>query len=59
MYYLFLSSDEHIFREAVKKSMSKNDSLVVVSYDRRGLKQTGTGHYSPIGGYHPQKDLGN
>lgn len=26
--------------------------VVVVSYDRRGLKQTGSGHFSPIGGYH-------
>ncbi|CAM9786851.1 unnamed protein product [Pylaiella littoralis] len=30
--------------------------VVVVSYDRRGLKQTGTGHFSPIGGYHRSKD---
>lgn len=34
-----------------------NGSVVIVSYSRRGLNQTGTGHFSPIGGYHEGKDL--
>ncbi|MDP2313723.1 MAG: phytochelatin synthase family protein [Pseudomonadota bacterium] len=30
---------------------------VIASFDRAGLGQTGEGHYSPIGGYHPGADL--
>lgn len=30
---------------------------VVVSYGRTALEQTGEGHFSPIGGYHPGRDL--
>lgn len=29
----------------------------MVSYSRQALGQTGQGHYSPVGGYHPEKDL--
>ncbi|CAM9896402.1 unnamed protein product, partial [Ectocarpus fasciculatus] len=38
-------------------SSAEPGRVVVVSYDRRGLKQTGTGHFSPVGGYHKEKDL--
>ncbi len=31
--------------------------LVVASYSRAEFRQTGDGHFSPIGGYHPQRDL--
>jgi glutathione gamma-glutamylcysteinyltransferase len=31
--------------------------VLVVSYDRKGLDQTGAGHFSPIGGYHVGRDL--
>ncbi|MDP2305344.1 MAG: phytochelatin synthase family protein [Pseudomonadota bacterium] len=30
---------------------------VIVSFARSALDQTGAGHYSPIGGWHPEKDL--
>ncbi|HEU4410011.1 MAG TPA: phytochelatin synthase family protein [Polyangiaceae bacterium] len=30
---------------------------VVVSYARRALEQTGEGHFSPVAGYHPGRDL--
>ncbi len=30
---------------------------VVVSFGRAALGQTGDGHYSPVGGWHPEKDL--
>ena len=30
--------------------------VVVVSYSRKQLGQTGDGHYSPIGGYHRASD---
>lgn len=31
--------------------------VVVAAYDRRGLGQTGAGHFSPIAGYHAGRDL--
>ncbi|CAN0297117.1 unnamed protein product, partial [Hapterophycus canaliculatus] len=43
-----------VIEECAAKDIGK---VVVVSYDRRGLKQTGTGHFSPIGGYHRSKDF--
>jgi glutathione gamma-glutamylcysteinyltransferase len=36
---------------------SRGDSVVVASYDRSAIGQTGTGHFSPIGGYHAGRDL--
>ncbi len=45
------------FREQVAHSMSHADSgIVVVSYSRQALGQTGDGHFSPIGGYNAQRD---
>eukprot|EP00606_Chrysophyceae_sp_TOSAG23-5_P000794 GSChrysophyteH2.ASY1.ANO1.1478.1 assembled CDS len=31
--------------------------MMIVSYDRRTLNQTGTGHFSPIGGYCEARDM--
>lgn len=50
------------FRRAVMKCTSSrfdgvNGSAMIVSYSRRKLNQTGDGHFSPIGGYHPGKDM--
>ncbi|CAM9915373.1 unnamed protein product, partial [Ectocarpus sp. 8 AP-2014] len=54
-------TDTHTLEDlrAVIEECSSADTgrVVVVSYDRRGLKQTGSGHFSPIGGYHKEKDL--
>ncbi|CBJ32985.1 phytochelatin synthase, catalyse the biosynthesis of PCs from GSH [Ectocarpus siliculosus] len=54
-------TDTHTLEDlrAVIEECSSADAgrVVVVSYDRRGLKQTGSGHFSPIGGYHKEKDL--
>ncbi len=36
---------------------SRGDGVAIASYDRGALDQTGTGHYSPIGGYHAARDL--
>ncbi|KAG1678305.1 hypothetical protein FOA52_013926 [Chlamydomonas sp. UWO 241] len=33
------------------------DRHVIVNYSRRSFKQTGDGHFSPIGAYHPGRDL--
>lgn len=52
------TSSIECLREAIREA-SKEDGgkMVVVTYSRRTLKQTGSGHFSPIGGYHKEKDL--
>ncbi len=47
------TSDE--WRESLK-SAARGDSVVVAAYDRAALGQTGSGHFSPIGGYHAARD---
>jgi len=32
-------------------------AVIVASYDRSALGQTGTGHFSPLGGFHHERDL--
>jgi len=34
-----------------------NKQVLVLNYSRKELKQTGDGHYSPIGGYNRERDL--
>lgn len=45
------------FRRFVTRCASSEDCHVIASYHRAPLKQTGTGHFSPIGGYHAGKDM--
>ncbi|TMW55560.1 hypothetical protein Poli38472_010442 [Pythium oligandrum] len=45
------------FREIVKKSCATNNQIVVLNYSRKVLGQTGDGHFSPIGGYHEERDM--
>ncbi len=50
--------DEAEFRAAVGTSArSAAETVIIVSFSRSELDQTGEGHFSPIGGYHPQRDL--
>jgi glutathione gamma-glutamylcysteinyltransferase len=52
------ASSVEAFRVAVRDATSSpGERHVVVAYDRRTLGQTGTGHFSPIGGLHPERDL--
>jgi len=44
------------FRAAVYSATSHSDHILVVSYARSKLGQTGDGHFAPIAGYHPQSD---
>lgn len=48
---------EGTFREVVKQVTRQDKSVLVISYSRKVLNQTGDGHFSPIGGYHPGRDL--
>lgn len=45
------------FRNYVMACASSEDCHMIVSYNRKHLKQTGAGHFSPIGGYHAGKDM--
>uniref|UniRef100_A0A7N0UBE1 glutathione gamma-glutamylcysteinyltransferase n=1 Tax=Kalanchoe fedtschenkoi TaxID=63787 RepID=A0A7N0UBE1_KALFE len=45
------------FRKYVILCSRSDDCHVITSYHRGTFKQTGTGHFSPIGGYHAGKDL--
>ncbi|KAH7517404.1 glutathione gamma-glutamylcysteinyltransferase 1 isoform X2 [Ziziphus jujuba] len=45
------------FRRYVMKCSTSDDCHVISSYNRAIFKQTGTGHFSPIGGYHAGKDM--
>ncbi|KAK6940641.1 Phytochelatin synthase, C-terminal [Dillenia turbinata] len=45
------------FRKYVVKCTTSDDCHVISSYHRGIFKQTGTGHFSPIGGYHAGKDM--
>lgn len=45
------------FRNYVISCTSSDNCHMVVSYHRAYLKQTGSGHFSPIGGYHIGKDM--
>lgn len=46
------------FRQAVREAAeTSGEPHLVVSYDRATLGQTGSGHFSPVGGYHADRDL--
>ncbi|KNA23608.1 hypothetical protein SOVF_023430 isoform A [Spinacia oleracea] len=45
------------FRNYVISCTSSENCHMIVSYHRGSLKQTGGGHFSPIGGYHAGKDM--
>jgi glutathione gamma-glutamylcysteinyltransferase len=40
-----------------RAARSATDDVVIASYSRAPLGQTGSGHFSPIGGYHRGRDL--
>lgn len=44
------------FRAALAAA-ARGTGVLVVSYDRAALGQTGSGHFSPVGGYHAARDL--
>ena len=53
-----LTLDE--FREVVKGVCSKtlkDLTILLVSYSRKRLNQTGDGHFSPVGGYNRESDM--
>lgn len=52
------SSTVAAFRQAVRQATSTpGEPHLIVAYDRSTLGQTGSGHFSPVGGYHATRDL--
>ncbi|XP_006655670.1 glutathione gamma-glutamylcysteinyltransferase 1-like [Oryza brachyantha] len=47
----------HDFRDHLVRSASSQDCHLIASYHRKPFQQTGTGHFSPIGGYHAGQDM--
>ncbi|XP_057963800.1 glutathione gamma-glutamylcysteinyltransferase 1-like isoform X2 [Malania oleifera] len=45
------------FRKFVMACTTSDNCHVITSYHRATFKQTGTGHFSPIGGYHAGRDM--
>ncbi|BFZ03082.1 hypothetical protein BsWGS_06121 [Bradybaena similaris] len=44
-------------RAQIKNAAQREDVVFVASYTRKVLGQTGDGHFSPIAGYHEERDL--
>ncbi|KAG8085588.1 hypothetical protein GUJ93_ZPchr0010g7578 [Zizania palustris] len=47
----------HDLRRYLVRCASSQDCHLIASYHRKLLGQTGTGHFSPIGGYHAGQDM--
>uniref|UniRef100_M4B2P0 glutathione gamma-glutamylcysteinyltransferase n=1 Tax=Hyaloperonospora arabidopsidis (strain Emoy2) TaxID=559515 RepID=M4B2P0_HYAAE len=45
------------FRAIVKHSCATSSEIIVLNYSRQVLGQSGDGHFSPIGGYHVERDM--
>jgi glutathione gamma-glutamylcysteinyltransferase len=45
------------FRKYVVKCSTSDNCHMISTYHRQVLKQTGTGHFSPIGGYNAERDM--
>jgi glutathione gamma-glutamylcysteinyltransferase len=56
---IFCHEGKNKFRRLVQQSSqcNKAETFIVVNFSRKVLGQTGSGHFSPVGGYHPGKDL--
>ncbi|XP_060069644.1 glutathione gamma-glutamylcysteinyltransferase-like [Ylistrum balloti] len=51
------SASLETFRDHVTRLSRQDDHFIALSYSRKTLGQTGDGHFSPVGGYHPDRDL--
>nr|QVN25325.1 phytochelatin synthase 2 [Brassica rapa] len=47
----------HDFRKYVFKCSTSDNCHMISTYHRGVFKQTGTGHFSPIGGYNAERDM--
>jgi glutathione gamma-glutamylcysteinyltransferase len=49
-------ADPAAWREALVAA-ARGQTVLIAAYDRSALGQTGSGHFSPLGGYHARRDL--
>jgi glutathione gamma-glutamylcysteinyltransferase len=42
---------------AALAAAARGETVLIAAYDRAALGQTGSGHFSPLGGYHQRRDL--
>jgi glutathione gamma-glutamylcysteinyltransferase len=56
-FYRFNEISKEQFINDIKRSCSSNNEILVVSYDRKILGQTGSGHFSPIGLYNIENNM--
>jgi glutathione gamma-glutamylcysteinyltransferase len=50
------TADLASWRSAIATA-ARGEAVIIASYDRAAMGQTGSGHFSPIGGYHRARDL--
>lgn len=50
------NADVDALRRDVREAASTSGVIVIASYSRRVLGQTGEGHFSPVGGIHRERD---
>jgi glutathione gamma-glutamylcysteinyltransferase len=48
---------EEQFRADIIAATSNDSKFIVVSYDRKAVGQTGSGHFCPVAGFHAEKDM--
>lgn len=44
------------FRATLKQQLAGNDRVVLANFDRKELKELGSGHWSPLAAYHAKSD---
>ena len=58
MFYPLNEASIDEFRsDIIKSTCLSTEPVLIVSYSRKQLKQTGDGHFSPIAGYHSENDM--
>lgn len=50
-------SIDELREDIIASARAPREPFIIASYTRKVLGQTGDGHFSPVGGYHPARDL--
>lgn len=45
------------FKKILLRITKIDEEILVVSYSRKGLNQSGSGHFASVGGYHPDREM--
>lgn len=55
--WVYRTSNYSTFLDCVLASSRRDGFILTLNHSRKRMNQTGDGHYSPIGGYHRNKNL--